>query len=103
MPPELFTKSIASVRGVPCGLSSCCLSGLGATRTPDLRVRSPALYPTELRALRGRGRDRYELRRAVSRVVVSLSPRPHEGMGAESRTSGPPRRSTAAHDALRTS
>ena len=26
-------------------------SELGATRTPDLRVRSPALYPTELRAL----------------------------------------------------
>ena len=25
-------------------------SGPGATRTPDLRIRSPALYPTELRA-----------------------------------------------------
>src|SRR5262245_23331675 len=24
----------------------------GATRTPDLRIRSPTLYPTELRALR---------------------------------------------------
>ncbi len=24
--------------------------GPGATRTPDLRIRSPALYPSELRA-----------------------------------------------------
>ena len=36
---------------------SSIFSESGATRTPDLRVRSPALYPTELRTLvRGRSR-----------------------------------------------
>ncbi len=33
-------------------VSSLVFSESGATRTPDLRVRSPALYPTELRAQR---------------------------------------------------
>ncbi len=33
------------------GFQSClCPSAPGATRTPDLRIRSPTLYPTELRA-----------------------------------------------------
>src|SRR4051812_16577126 len=31
--------------------TSSIFSESGATRTPDLRVRSPALYPTELRTL----------------------------------------------------
>src|SRR5678815_3238606 len=35
----------------PDGAVSSVVSESGATRTPDLRVRSPALYPSELRTL----------------------------------------------------
>ena len=42
--PRLVTKT------------SSVVSESGATRTPDLRVRSPALYPTELRTQCGRSR-----------------------------------------------